>query len=140
MKDQLKMSSDISKMDIALIHDYLANDAYWAKGRTREDVIKSMENSICIGLFDQNKQQLAFARIITDHVVFAWLMDFFVVPAFRNKGLGKILLQYVVEMPDLQHVNGIGLRTKDAQGFYDKFGFLSLGQPETWMIRNKKTK
>ncbi|MGB5371667.1 MAG: GNAT family N-acetyltransferase [Flavobacteriaceae bacterium] len=73
-----------------------------------------MENSICFGLFDGKNRQLAFARVVTDYVVFAWLMDFFVVEDFRGQGSGKKLLQYIVEMPELQHINGIGLRTNDA--------------------------
>ena len=119
--------------------NYLSNEAYWAKGREQAAVIRSMENSICFGLFNGKNQQLAFARVVTDYVVFAWLMDFFVIDALRGQGLGKKLLRYIVEMPELQNVNGIGLRTNDAHGFYEAFGFIRIKQPETWMIRNKKT-
>jgi GNAT superfamily N-acetyltransferase len=138
MGEQFQITTERSEMDIQLIHEYLSNHAYWAKGRDKASVIRSMENSICFGLFNRENQQLAFARIVTDYVVFAWLMDFFVVDAFRGKGLGKKLLAYIVEMPELNQVNGIGLRTNDAHGFYEAFGFTQLAQPETWMLRTKR--
>ncbi len=139
MGQEFRITTDRSEMDIQLIHEFLSNQAYWAKGRDQAAVIRSMENSICFGLFNGKNQQLAFARVVTDYVVFAWLMDFFVIDALRGQGLGKKLLRYIVEMPELQNVNGIGLRTNDAHGFYEAFGFIPIKQPETWMIRNKKT-
>ena len=122
-------------MDMDFIHDYLSNRSYWAKGRSKELVLKSIQNSICFGIFDYSNKQVGFARLVTDYVVFAWLMDVFIDETFKGKGLGKMLLQYVLESQELQQVNGIGLRTKDAHSLYEKFGFKNIDDPKTWMLK-----
>ena len=124
-------------MNMEFIHIYLSELSYWAKGRSQERVQKSMDHSMCFGLFD-SKRQIGFARVATDYVVFAWLMDLFIDPEYRGQGLGKQLIQAIVEHPDLQQVNGIGLRTQDAQALYSSFGFEAIPNPETWMLRTKK--
>jgi len=134
------VSMDFSKMDIDFIHDYLSSESYWAKGRSKELVVKSMRNSLCFGLFDNSEQQIGFARLVTDYVVFAWLMDIFIDEKFRGKGLGKMLISYISNLPELQEVNGIGLRPKDAHQLYERYGFKSIESPETWMLRKKPTK
>jgi GNAT superfamily N-acetyltransferase len=129
---EFRISTDIREMDVDLVHDYLSKQSYWAKGRGKEEVIKSMENSICFAVFDGNAQ-IGFARLVTDYVVFAWLMDVFVIDEFKNKGVGRFLMDYIMNLPEIKEVNGFGLRTKDAHGFYIKYGFHQISEPETWM-------
>ena len=124
-------------MDLNFIHDYLCNQSYWAKDRSLDLVIRSMDNSLCFGLF-QDGRQVGFGRVATDYVVFAWLMDLFIDPDYRGQGLGKMLVKQIVEHPELQQVNGIGLRTEDAHQLYEEFGFEKISRPETWMLRKKK--
>ncbi|MEM9076243.1 MAG: GNAT family N-acetyltransferase [Bacteroidota bacterium] len=122
-------------MDIDLIHNYLSLKSYWAKGRSKDLVKKSMENSICFGAFTQSGEQVGFARVATDYVVFVWLMDVFVVDGFQGQRVGQQLLQAILDYSGLEQVNGIGLRTNDAQSFYSKFGFNTISEPETWMFK-----
>jgi len=129
---ELRISTDIREMDITLVHNYLSKQSYWAKGRKKEEVIISMENAICFAVFD-GKRQIAFARLVTDYVVFAWLMDVFVIDEYRSKGVGSFLMDYIMNLPSIQEVNRIGLRTNDAHGFYRKYGFRKISEPETWM-------
>lgn len=129
------ISEEIGRMDQELIHGYLSERSYWAKGRSLALVKRSMENSRCFGVFSTFGDQVAFARLVTDYVVFAWLMDVFVVEGHRGKGIGQLLLRHIVELPELGRVNGIGLRTRDAHGFYEQFGFAYIPEPETWMLR-----
>jgi len=129
---EFRISTDIREMDVDLVHDYLSKQSYWAKGRGKEEVIKSMENSICFAVFDGNAQ-IGFARLVTDYVVFAWLMDVFVINEYKNKGVGRFLMDYIMNLPEIKEVNGFGLRTKDAHGFYMKYGFHQISEPETWM-------
>ena len=131
------ISTQADKMDVTYIHNYLSHESYWAKGRSRAQVERSIASSLCFGLFDGDKQ-LGFARISTDYVVFAWLMDFFIDPEFRGHGLGKLLLESILDHPDLQEVNGIGLRTEDAHGLYKKYGFGEIPKPETWMFKDNR--
>ena len=135
MTSSYYISTDSSKMDIDLIHNYLSEKSYWAKGRSKDLVKKSMKNSICFGAFDQNDEQIGFARVATDYVVFAWVMDVFIVDEYAGKGIGQKLLQFIIKHPDLQKVNGIGLRTNDAHQFYMKFGFDTAPEPHTWMFK-----
>ncbi len=129
---ELRISTDIREMDIALIHNYLSKQSYWAKGRGKEEVMKSMENAICFAVFD-GKEQIGFARLVTDYVVFAWLMDVFVIDEYKSKGVGRFLMDHIMNLPELQEVNGFGLRTKDAHDFYRKYGFHQISEPEIWM-------
>ncbi len=129
---ELRISTNNLEMDVALVHNYLSKQSYWAKGRGIEEVMKSMENSICFGVFD-GKAQIGFARLVTDYVVFAWLMDVFVIDEYKGKGVGSFLMDYIMKLPELQEINGIGLRTKDSQNFYGKYGFRKISEPETWM-------
>ncbi len=137
MNENFHISTNRSDMDVEFIHYFLSEESYWATGRSRELVEKSMAHSICFGLFE-GKKQIGFARVATDYVVFAWLMDLFIDPAYRGQGLGEQLVHAIVDHPDLKEVNGIGLRTEDAQGLYSKFGFTDIKNPDTWMFRKNK--
>jgi len=138
MMDGTFITSDKSKLDIPFIHEYLSNKAYWAKGRSMDLVKKSIENSMCFGVFTSDDKQIGFARITTDYVVFAWLMDAFIDEEYRGKGLGKYLIETIVNHSELKNVNGIGLRTNDAHRLYEQFGFEGIPNPETWMLKKKK--
>lgn len=131
----LYISTDFDKMDVSFIHKYLVKDSYWAKGRSRELVVKSMRNSICFGVFRSDHKQIGFARVATDFVVFAWLMDVFIDKSYKGKGIGKMLMNYILNYPELLEVKGFGLRTRDAHGLYEKFGFNRIEDPELWMYR-----
>lgn len=126
-------STDKSKLDIDMIEDFLSKRSYWAKGRAREKIIKSIENSMCFGVYTAEGQQVAFARVLSDFAVFAWIMDVFVLEDFRKHGLGKLLMQTIMEHPGLQGLERWGLGTKDAHGLYEQFGFSKLQTPETKM-------
>lgn len=130
----IRISRNKEEMDLDLIHQFLSQKAYWALGRTKADVLKSMENSICFGVF-REFEQIAFARIVTDRVVFGWVMDFFVVESEQKMGVGEYLLSSILEIPELENVNGLGLRTKDAHNFYAKYGFEKIPHPDTWMLK-----
>ena len=135
--DKYVFSSDRDKLDIGLIHSFLTN-SYWAKGRTIEMVKKSIENSHCFAAY-HNGKQVAFARVITDTVTFGYLADVFVIEKYRGKGISKLLMQFILEHPDIEDLIAIMLATADAHGLYEKFGFRSLPQPEMFMRRTKQT-
>ena len=135
MINDIVILSDKTKLDIDFIHNYLSNESYWAKGRSKIDVVKSIENSICFGVFNKRLEQIGFARLVTDQLVFAWLMDIFITQGYRGLGISKILLNHILNIPELSMVNGIGLRTKDAHDLYRKFGFQNIDDSETWMLK-----
>lgn len=137
MGNSFYISTDRSKMDVNFIHDYLCNRSYWAKGRTLESVKRSLEHSVCLSAFTREGKQIGFARFVTDYVVFAWVMDVFVIDGYQGKGIGKSLIQHILDYPGMDQVKGIGLRTNDAHALYQKFGFGEILDTETWMIRKR---
>lgn len=132
MNMEYSISSDKSRLDTATIHDFLCNRSYWARGRSLEDVARTIESSVCFGIYDSNDEMLGFARAVTDHVAFAYLMDVFVLEEHRGKGLGKALVEHVVKHPDLQVWFWL-LGTFDAHEMYKKFGFSELSNAGRYM-------
>ena len=133
MNNTFYISTDKSRLDLNLITHFLSNDSYWAKGRPVETIKKSIENSLCFGVYDFEARQVGFARVISDYAVFAWLLDLFIIENERGKGLGKLLMTEIMNHKSLQRLKRWGLGTKDAHGLYEKFGFKPLSKPEIMM-------
>lgn len=131
LEPELEISTDPARIDIGLVYGFLQT-SYWAKGRRRSVVERSIRNSLCFGAY-QAGQQVAFARVVSDRAVFAYLLDVFVVPEFRGRGISKALMRAVLEHPDLQDLRVFLLATSDAHGLYAKFGFRPLTEPDRWM-------
>jgi N-acetylglutamate synthase-like GNAT family acetyltransferase len=125
------ISSDKSKLDLNVIHKFLTK-SYWAKGRTIEEVKISIEHSDCYGMFYQNKQ-IGFARIITDYIVFAYLMDVFIIPEYQGNGFSKFLLSHIFKDEKFSRVKKWMLATADAHSLYEKYGFKRVASPEKLM-------
>jgi GNAT superfamily N-acetyltransferase len=119
-------------LDLDVIHDYLAQESYWARGIPRPTLEKSVRNSLCFGLFEGNRQ-VGLARVISDYATFSYLGDVFVLPEYRGRGLAKWLMQCVVAHPELQNLRRWILVTKDGHGLYRKSGFTQLAQHERFM-------
>jgi len=129
----IHISTDKKKLNIDIIHQFLTN-SYWAKGRTINEVKRSIDNSLNFGVYLNNKQ-IGFARICTDYTVFVYLMDVFILREHRSKGYFKELMQVIVEEPSLKTCNAWMLKTKDAHELYKKFSFTDLKHPERMMQR-----
>ena len=133
--NQYQISTDRSRLDVTLIHDFLRS-SYWAQGIPRVVVERSIERSLCFGAF-LDRQQVGFARLISDFAVIAYLADVFVVPEHRGRGISKLLMRAIVEHPDLQGLRRFMLVTRDAHGLYTQFGFEPLTHPEYFMTVHK---
>jgi GNAT superfamily N-acetyltransferase len=131
-KDGFLISTDKFKLNIASTHDYLSNHSYWAAGISFATVEKSIENSVCFGLYE-NEKQIGFARVVTDKSTFAFLGDVYVLEEYRGKGLSKWLMECVLKHPELQGFRRWMLLTLDAQELYRKFGFKEFHAPERCM-------
>jgi GNAT superfamily N-acetyltransferase len=124
-------------LDLPVIHDFISNRSYWGKDRTREAVRKTIENSLCFGVYDKDSSLVGFARVVTDLTIFAHLMDLFVLEEHRKRGLGKLLMEFIVGYPALQDIHFWRLDTNDAHGLYRKYGFKEPAFPERIMERRK---
>lgn len=129
----LEISTDKDRLDVAMIHAFLSEQSYWAKGRSLEAVRLTIANSLCFGIYDQEGKQLGFARVVTDCAVFGWLMDVFILEEYRGQGLGKQLIENVTSHPVIKNLRRIGLATSDAHDLYRQFGFSSVSAPEKMM-------
>ncbi len=131
----IAVSKDKSKLDIFFIQNFL-KDVYWASGRTIEEVQTTIDSSLCFGIYLDEKQ-IGFCRVITDYVVFAYVMDVFIDENHRGKGYSSILVEAMMTEPQLEQVKIWRLATSDAHFLYQKFGFNSLAHPEKMMEKIK---
>ncbi|CAD0004089.1 GNAT family N-acetyltransferase [Flavobacterium chungangense] len=129
--NQITVSTDKSKLDILFIQNFL-KDIYWAAGRTIEEVQTTIDASVCFGIYLDGKQ-IGFARVITDYVVFGYVMDVFITEEHRRKGYSSILIKNMMNEPLLKDIKIWRLATTDAHFLYEKFGFAKLSHPEKMM-------
>lgn len=122
------IDTDKARLDIDLIHGYLAREAYWTKNIPKPLLVRAIEHSLCFGAYEE-RQQVGFARVISDFAVFAYIGDVFVLPEHRGRGVSKMIMQAIVEHPSLQGLRRWSLVTRDAHGLYRQFGFQDLADP-----------
>ena len=125
------ISTDRDRLDLDIVHGFLT-ESYWAKGIPREVVVRSIENSLCFGVYGDGKQ-VGFARVISDYATYAYIGDVFVLESYCGHGLGKWLMECIMRHPWLQGLRRWSLATSDAHGLYTKFGFTPLKTPEKHM-------
>lgn len=126
------ISTDKTLLDFEMIYQYLDKDSYWANNIPPEVLKRAINNSLCFGIYLQNKQ-VGFARVITDNATFAYICDVFVLEAYRGQGLSKWLIQTIRAHPDLQGLRRWSLATLDAHGLYRQFGFTPISKADRWM-------
>jgi GNAT superfamily N-acetyltransferase len=135
MRGPFTISTDKEKLQLDVIHRYLTKEAYWTTGRTRAMTEKTIEHSLCFGVFD-GEDQVGFARVVTDYTIFAYLCDVFILTGYQGQGLGKWLTETILEVLDEEGVRWTMLATRDAHELYEDYGgFQKLYLPEKWMGR-----
>lgn len=130
-RDKFTISTDPKRLDVDAIVDMLTR-AYWAIGRPRERTERAIRNSLVFGVYVSDKQ-IGVARVVTDYSIFAYLCDVFILEDYRAHGLGKWLIETIMEHPDLREMRRWLLVTSDAHGLYRQYGFTSIDDPEHWM-------
>ena len=125
--DGIVLDDDPARIDIDAVHDYLANESYWAKGRPREVVERLVgEAQRVIGLYDGDRQ-VGFARAFTDGVSLVYLADVYVLSDYRGRGFGVELIREMVENGPYAGLRWV-LHTRDAHGLYTRFGFVPASE------------
>jgi predicted GNAT family N-acyltransferase len=137
-KEGFELTTDSNRMDLTVIHGFLAHQSYWAKNIPLEIVQKSIENSLNFGLF-QNEKQIGYARVVTDYATVAYLGDVFVLPDYRGKGLSKWLMETIMNHSDLQSLRRWMLLTADAHELYKQFGWKQIEKSERYMEKHNPT-
>lgn len=130
--DSYSVSTKKDMLNIDMIHTFLSTKAYWCLNIPREKVERSIENSLCFGVY-KGDEQVGFARVISDYSTIAYLGDLFILEEHRGIGLSKLLMDTVMNYPDLQGLRRWILITGDAHGLYEKFGWTELKSPSKWL-------
>ncbi|MEX0312895.1 MAG: GNAT family N-acetyltransferase [Allomuricauda sp.] len=130
------ISSDKQQLDIDKVHQAI-KASYWGSYRSMEMTKTTIEQSMCFGVYSEKEGQLGFARVLTDHVVFAYIMDVIIFEPYQGMGLGKKLIQHILDQPEINKVHTVALKTKDAHKLYDAFGFQKVGNSDMWMAMDK---
>jgi N-acetylglutamate synthase-like GNAT family acetyltransferase len=131
-KKNYYISTDKALLNISFIHQFIANESYWAKNIPKNLLKKSIENSMCFGVY-LNTQQVGFARVITDFATFGYLADLFIDKQHQKIGLSKLLMHTIISHPKLIGLRRMALFTKDAHSLYKQFGFNAGKTPENYM-------
>ena len=126
------ISTDRARLDLDVIHGFLTN-CYWAKGIPREIVARSIEHSLCFGVYDGSGAQVGFARVVSDFATVAYLGDVFVLESHRGRRLSQELMECITQHPALRGLRRWILLTRDAHGLYKKFGFTPVKSPDRYM-------
>ncbi|WP_055528266.1 GNAT family N-acetyltransferase [Streptomyces graminilatus] len=129
-----EISADPTRIDVERVHRWLSTDAYWALDRPREKFDEVIPNSLNFGVYEAaSGEQVAYARVVTDRGLFAWLCDVYVDPSVRGAGIGTAMVRAVRDHLALLGVRRVLLATHDAHGVYERIGFSPLEKPENWM-------
>jgi len=131
-RGELTISTDPARIDIDVVHGYLAGESYWARGIARERLERAIRHSLCFGLYERGRQ-IGFARVISDRATFAYLCDVFVLESHRGRGVGRWFLESVSKHPDLAGMRRWLLCTRDAHPFYEQLGWHRPEQPDIFM-------
>jgi uncharacterized protein (DUF952 family)/GNAT superfamily N-acetyltransferase len=132
--DHFTITDDPNAVSIEVATEYLGGESYWAQGRSREIVVTSIENSYVLTLVAPGGEMVGMARIITDWATMYYVSDLFVLPAYRGNGLGKRMVESIVDHPRLRSLKGV-LRTKDAHSLYERYGFETDTGPNSTSMR-----
>jgi GNAT superfamily N-acetyltransferase len=130
----VEISTDRDRIDRELVHAFLSEHSYWARWRTREENDRILDRSLVFGVYEDGRQ-IAHARVVTDTVAFGYLGDVFVVPDARGRGVGRALMEAILEHPDVRSLRRFTLVTDDAHGLYAQYGFRPLDDVRKWMQR-----
>jgi GNAT superfamily N-acetyltransferase len=127
------ISDDPARFDLGRAHGWIATESYWAESIPLAVFEKAVANSLTVGAYAGEGEMAAMARVVTDRATFGWICDVFVDQAHRGQGLGKALMAFLMDHPDLQGLRRLHLATRDAHGLYAGFGFTALTGVDRWM-------
>ncbi len=132
------ISTDKKLLDVNFIHSYISTISYWGKGRSVEQIESTIKNSLCFGVYTKDNSQIGFARVVTDCTFFGYIMDVIIHEDYQNKGIGKQLVAFILNNKTIKKLSTIALKTKDAHGLYEKYGFKVVGNSTLWMSLDKQ--
>jgi len=134
----LRITRELAELDRPTIHRWLAEESYWAAGRSIAVIDRSLEASQCFGALEPSGTLVGLCRVVTDGATFAWLCDVFVAAEHRGRGIGHLLVGTALDDLEHQGVPRVLLATADAHGVYADLGFSPLATPERFMELDRR--
>ncbi len=134
-RGEFEVTNDHTRMDVGAVHEFLATSSHWAQGTDIVTVRRSIENSLSFAVLDRDKTLVAFGRVVSDKTTFAYITDVFVVEAHRGRGLAAMLVEAMLVHPELQGLRQWALKSRDASGLYQRYGFERLPESRLYMQR-----
>lgn len=131
------ISTDKSLLDSKAIQQFIAN-SYWGNDRSLDDVKKTIESSYCFGIYTSDREQIGFARVVTDYIYFGYFMDVIILDKFQGQGFGKILVEFMLADSIIKNLKTLALKTKNAHQLYERYGFNKIGDSSLWMSIDKQ--
>jgi GNAT superfamily N-acetyltransferase len=125
------ISTDRSRVDVAAVHAFLSA-TYWSPGIPEDVIRRGIAGAICFGIY-HGREQVGFARVITDRATYAYLSDVYVLESHRGRGLATWMMEVIMAHPDLQGLRRFSLSTRDAHALYARFGFGPVANPDRQM-------
>lgn len=137
MENHFYISTDKRILNVDFVHENIQN-SYWGKERSRAQTLKTIENSYCFGVYTNSNEQIGFARVVTDTVFFGYIMDVIITNKWQGRGLGKKLVDFILNDEMIKNLQTIALKTKDAHSLYEKYGFSKIGNSPLYMSIDKQ--
>jgi N-acetylglutamate synthase-like GNAT family acetyltransferase len=132
-QDGFLITTNPSMINLNKLHHYLSKKAYWSLGIPLEIVQQSVENSVCFSVISPANDYIGFARVVTDLATFGYLADVFIIDEYKGIGLGKWLMEIIMNFPEFKTLRNWFLYTKDAHGLYEKFGWKRMDKNDRAM-------
>ena len=138
MENHFYISTDKRILNVDFVHENIQN-SYWGKERSRAQTLKTIENSYCFSVYTNSNEQIGFARVVTDTVFFGYIMDVIIITnKWQERGLGKKLVDFILNDEMIKNLQTIALKTKDAHSLYEKYGFSKIGNSPLYMSIDKQ--
>lgn len=135
---KITINAGIENIDFEAVTSLLQT-TYWCPDATKEEVKLSAENSaLVVGAFTDEGRQVGYARVLSDKVRLAYVMDVIVDEAYRHQGIASDMMRFLLSHQELKRISHWMLATKDAHPLYRHFGFDQLKYPGIMMELWKK--
>lgn len=132
-EDGVFVSDEAALVDAERVVRWIGEESWWAQGRPREAILRSLEGSHVYGVYADRDTMIGVTRVITDYATFAYFCDVYVDEAYRGKGIGPWLTREIIADMRTHGINRFLLATKDKHSTYLKAGFVPVARPQSWM-------
>jgi Acetyltransferase (GNAT) domain len=134
-----EISDDPDRVDLDVVHAFLAQESYWRRGVPRHVVETAVQMSLPLSVHLTGATaptMVGFGRVLTDTATVAWLDDVFVLAPHRRRGLAGALVEAAMAHPAVAGTAMQVLLTMDAHGLYARHGFAPFPEPGAFMSRH----